>query len=416
MAAIKKNRQLIPAMDAARDQIASGLSPWRVLDAIRSSKNGSMLLGAMGISPEEANKYVEDAHNKETAEAAKASKGGVGSNAIASEQELDQTKLAIAGLPDADQKTFVIPENATKGQLQHITDQVRTLKEKNVDRNLRAGNTDQIKETVDNIFRGDLSNIQTMVKYSRENPAILATYNNALMAEATKRGLDPTRFNLGAQEAKAKMYQDYAGGVKTKAGNQIVSFGSFLDHVADAYDANEAWLRSSSPLLNKPISEIAKNFADDQNYQRFKASLIAPAKEYINFLNNNRAEHESDIQGMEGIINGTATPRTIMTAIKTLAKTADARAANLGTSYVQTVGSTYPIVSPQGGAILERLLGKGNSQAVARSQPIPRGWQGDQPTPLTDKNLQQRIFAAAGNDIPTAIRLAKENGWNPETR
>ena len=194
-------------------------------------------------------------------------------------------------------------------------------------------------------------------------------------------------------------------------GAQLNSFGTLLGHIAEGYDSSEAWTRSGSPLLNHSLKYIAENFSNDQDYKRFQTEIIAPAKEYMSFLNANRAEHEQDIKSLEGVLNPASTPASVLTSLKAFAKTADIRAANLGQKYLQTVGTTYPVVNPTGVAIMDRLLGKGQSQAAAVSTPIPRGWQNNQATPLNDKRILTTIFNAAGRDPQTATRIARENGW-----
>jgi hypothetical protein len=69
MAAVKKNRQLLPAIDSTRDQIAAGGSLWRTLDAARNAKNGMDFLNLLGVSREQAQGYIAKKHNDEVAAA-----------------------------------------------------------------------------------------------------------------------------------------------------------------------------------------------------------------------------------------------------------------------------------------------------------------------------------------------------------
>ena len=54
-------------------------------------------------------------------------------------------------------------------------------------------------------------------------------------------------------------------------------------------------------VLEHPLNELEKKFGNDPTYAKFKASLIAPGKEFMNFLNANRAEHDADIKATSEI-------------------------------------------------------------------------------------------------------------------
>jgi hypothetical protein len=197
------------------------------------------------------------------------------------------------------------------------------------------------------------------------------------------------------------------------------AFKTFGEHVAGAKDANDAWQRSGSPLFNKPISWLAENATNDQNYQRFRDSVIAPAKEYMNFLNGNRAEHAEDIRAMESVLDSkSATPQTVYTALQTWAKTADDRAKALGETYRDTVGTTFPALVSK--ATVDNLAKLGvKSQASALSGTLPRAqsWVGNlQPQTLNpanaqDKAIGKKFFDAAGGDMSKTVEMAREHGY-----
>ena len=322
-------------------------------------------------------------------------------------------------LTDADRKTLMadIPTPGKDGQV-HMTQgqgtklmntarEMVTINKQIVERNALAnGDPVQMQKTASNIIEGDVNNI-TKIASMRGN-ARTNTFN-ALHDEAVARGLDPTDFSEAAMTAKEEAITSYnAAG---KIGQQIASFRTFLGHEAEAADANEAWTRMNSPLLNKPLAWIAKNASNDPNYIRLKTALGAPAKEYMSFLNANRAEHEDDIKIMKDVImNPEATPLQINSALKELAKTADFRLGSLGKGYISTVGTTFPgLLDPSSAGTLKKFGVDSTAAKVAVS--LPKGWVDGKAQIMRDRNVAKMYFQAAGNDPQRAMDLAKKNGW-----
>jgi hypothetical protein len=405
---------ILPALFKLTHAVAGDNTPDKrpdnLLDTILKSPNGEQILKLIGMTPDEASKKADSINAERVKQLAIAKEGGVGDKSPAPQQQIEQTQKALAQLPPEDQESLkgdFNPNGTTVGELKHINDKIQQIRQDNKNNAIKQGDPAELQAQANNIIEGDNSSLKDLLN---ARASVRTVANNILQQEARRRGLDPTRYTLSAQQSRADMYKDYSE-TSTKTGAQLNSFGTLLGHINEGFDASEAWTRSGSPVLNHSLSWLAKNATNDQDFKRFQTDIIAPAKEYMSFLNANRAEHEQDIKSLEGVLNENSTPAGVLTALKSFAKTADIRAANLGQRYVQTVGTTYPVVNPQGAAVLNRLLGKGNSQAVAVSAPIPRGWQNSQPTPLNDKNTLNAIFAAAGRDPQRATQLARENGW-----
>ena len=62
----------------------------------------------------------------------------------------------------------------------------------------------------------------------------------------------------------------------------------------------------------------------------------------MNFLNNNRAEHENDLKIMDTVLNDDSSPAQIESAIKKLGESGDIRLRELGGKYSNTMGDEYP--------------------------------------------------------------------------
>jgi hypothetical protein len=253
----------------------------------------------------------------------------------------------------------------------------------------------------------DLYSLRTNVK---------ADYNTKAQQQAITLGLNPTHYSVEAMKAKADAFDKYSAG--GKIGQNLNAFRAFTEHLDGAADANNAWTRANSPLLNKPLSWIAKNMENDPTYTQFKTALIAPAKEYMTFLNNNRAEHTEDIRALESIVDANATPAQIYTALQTFARTADDRLLALGQGYVDTVGTTFPgLMSKASIDNLKRLGVQSRAAAFTGDLPRAQSWVSNlQPQTISlstpeGQAIAKRFKEAAGGDSSKAESMAKEHGY-----
>ena len=163
-------------------------------------------------------------------------------------------------------------------------------------------------------------------------------------------------YDTGKVDAKVKVLNDFADG---KASDNIVAYNTFLGHALDASEAVNQFRGTGgnvSPLINKGLNWLDKNAANDPTYAAFKTALIPVQKEFMSFLNNNRAEHEADIEDMKTVIDPTSTPAQIQATLKKLAQSGDIRLTQLGRKYQNTMGTTYEnLYSPEGKAAIMRL-------------------------------------------------------------
>jgi len=227
-----------------------------------------------------------------------------------------------------------------------------------------------IQELAQNIVGGgDLAKISDVTSMRGGQRTAMA---NALHDAAVAAGKNPNDYSAQALATKAEMYKDYREG---KTSNNIQAFDAFLGHANDAMDANDAWRRSSSPLINKPLNWFAKNLSDDPNYVAFTTALEPVRKEFMSFLNANRAEHESDIKTMETVLSNDKSPAQIETALKQLGKSADIRLRSIGTKYRNTMGQDFPnLVSDEGKQTLQRMGITGQPSAASNAPKVaPEG-------------------------------------------
>jgi hypothetical protein len=420
-AASRSNPRVRQSLMEAENALAQGGEMYQVLDRLQKSPDGATLLTAMGINPDKAAKYVTEQQLKQTSAEALAKEGGQGEKSPADPAQVKGLVDSITSNPDlteSDKKTLLVdvpsPDkdgnvHMNKAQVEKLTARTDTVVASNKSlaekKALADGDPAQMAKTASHIIEGsvdDITKLASMRGNARENA------QNALEDMATARGLDPTDYSAAAMTAKADAVKSYSAA--GKVGQQIASFNTFMGHEAEAADANAAWQRMNSPLLNRPMAWIAKNAADDPNFVRLQAALGAPAKEYMSFLNANRAEHEADIKQMETVLSPESTPLQINEALKELAKTADFRLASLGKGYVSTVGTTpQRLLDPAAAGTMQKFGIP--SQSAKVSVPLPKGWAAGKPQQMVDKNLAKAYYQAAGEDKAQAVSLAKKNGW-----
>jgi hypothetical protein len=404
-------KRVAQALDATRDAIAAGAPAYQTLNALQSAPGGRTLMEALGLDPGAVNDYVKTKTNEAIREHALATEGGVGDKAPVSEQQQKTLQSAINRVEDPEERaslTAMIPPDRplTMGEFQKVGNELRQTVQRLHEAKMKTGDPVVLQSEADSMLNGNVSNPKDLATIRSGGARMLI--DSLLQKGAEARGLNPVNHTFATQEAKARSYAEYSD-PQSKIGAQLSSFDTLMRHTAEGLDANEKWVRSSSPLVNEKLNWLAENATNDQDYQTFRDTIIAPAKEYMNFLNQNRAEHESDIRAMDGILGKDATAKSALTALRVITQTADARAAGLGQKYLNTVKNNYSgLISPTALQVMQRFGIK--SQAGPMSVELPRGWQGNSASPLTPQ-AKQAYWEASGHNAQYATELAKENGW-----
>jgi hypothetical protein len=120
------------------------------------------------------------------------------------------------------------------------------------------------------------------------------------------------------------------------------------------------------------LTWLARNAENDTNYTAFTTALEPVRKEFMSFLNANRAEHEADLKIMQTVLNDTNSPAQIETALKQLGKSADIRLAAIGRKYQNTMGASFPnLISDDGKQTLQRMGITSKTSPAASNQAAP---------------------------------------------
>ena len=238
---------------------------------------------------------------------------------------------------------------------------------------------------------------------------------DAIHDEAARRGLDTTQFSPASLENKSATWNDYNGNKKGSTGSQIASFNAYLGHTAAAVDAGKRLEGKTlgltgTPVVNIAMSKLGKQLTDDADWKAYETAIEPVKHEIENFLNAGFAVKAEDAKAMQEVLSPDETPARMTAALRQLADTADIRLQAIGQRYLDTMGTTYPnLMSSDSMNTLKRLGIE--SKALPLSQRLPRGWQNNQPQKVTDKNVAQAFYLAAGRDKAKAQELAKQNGW-----
>jgi hypothetical protein len=141
---------------------------------------------------------------------------------------------------------------------------------------------------------------------------------NRLMVYARTKSINPN-FSVAETQRKIDMYKLYTTG---KMGENLQSFGTFLEHAGELSDAVQNIRLLSAPLANRPLNWLRKNAQGSGELAALETALEPVRKEYEAFLLGNRAMHDDDRKAINLILSDTASPAQIQGALKQMGKTA----------------------------------------------------------------------------------------------
>jgi len=183
--------------------------------------------------------------------------------------------------------------------------------------------------------------------------------------------------------SKQRLVNNYTD--SKKEGGQIETFNNFLNHAADASDVVRLWDKQRAatgvPWVNTPLNELRDKLKGDSLLSRYEAALEPVRKEYMSFLNANRAEHTEDLEVMKRVLDPSRTPAQNEVDLKQLSKTAVLRLDSLNENWKTVTGGNYPnLVTPKGKVAAAKLglgdaiasYGSGGSLSAASTRQTPQ--------------------------------------------
>lgn len=416
-------RQILDAVHDVENAIAQGGDPTSVLQRLSGTGGGSLILKEMGISDDQVSHLVNEKIKNE----ALAKEGGMGPKSPMPDETVatllkaaddsnipQETKDALHAGAKQDKDGHY---NLNMQQGEDLRNRVLAAQNQTAqinERNLLAnGDKEQMQKTAQNTVEGDVNDI-TKIASMRGNARTNGI--NAMHDYAAQLGLDTTNYSESALESQANMWKDYTGGQKTPTGKQLVSFDGFIGHVGDTLAAQQRVADKylglyHQPMLNKTMKELGSQLTDDKDWAAYSASLEPVKHEIENFLSAGFATKAEDAEAMRSILNDTMPLNRMNATLKQLSMTADVRLAALGKAYTNNLGRNYDhLLSPESQQTLKKL--NVDSQAMAYTAKLPRGWKDHQLAQLKDLNVAKQFLKAAGGNKDNARELMKRNGWS----
>jgi hypothetical protein len=162
-------------------------------------------------------------------------------------------------------------------------------------------------------------------------------------------------FSTAEVDRKAKMLDSFQNG---KDGQNLQSFGTFLEHAGEASRVANEFRTTSIPLVNTPLNKIRDKFGD-ATYTRMAAALEPVRKEFEGFLLGGRALYGDDRKAAETILSESASPAQIQAALKQMGHTVKARYNEVGNRFKNGMG-----------AKLEDVIGPLSNEAMQGAKDI----------------------------------------------
>lgn len=163
-------------------------------------------------------------------------------------------------------------------------------------------------------------------------------------------------FSSGEVDRRMKMLDSFQNG---KDGQNLQSFGTFLEHAGEASRVANEFRTTSIPLVNTPLNKIRDKFGD-ASYNQFVAALEPVRKEFEGFLLGGRALYGDDRKAAETILSENSSPAQIQAALKQMGHTVKARYNEVGNRFKNGMG----------GAKLEDVIGPLSDEALQGAKDI----------------------------------------------
>lgn len=162
----------------------------------------------------------------------------------------------------------------------------------------------------------------------------------------------------GRYQQRKQTLEAYGAG---KQGDQIQTFNTFLAHAKDLSDVANKLRNTNVPLLNTPLNKLRQMATGNSQISAILPQIEAVRTEYQNFVNNNHALHESDINEGHELLNENQTLAQMQGAIKSFAHIGSRRVGALNDRYKRVIGTDVPDLLTETGEQSLRGFGMGDT-------------------------------------------------------
>lgn len=127
-----------------------------------------------------------------------------------------------------------------------------------------------------------------------------------------------------------------------KGRDGLISFGQFLRHASDAVDVSNNFMRTGSPLVNKPMNYLKKNAAGNPDVGRLQTAITAAKDEWGTFIKNGHAMTADEASNLRTLIDENSTPTMVLGALNIMGRQAVDRLDEINSSYKRITGEDVP--------------------------------------------------------------------------
>lgn len=190
---------------------------------------------------------------------------------------------------------------------------------------------------------GDLSSVMDMALHYEYDPDKLFSrfkgqkQKAEFLAEMHRR--DPN-WSEAQYNARFKTVADYRP--QGEGGKAVQALGTFAGHAEDANGLIQNLRNSKSPLLNTPLNKFKTEVLGSPEFIKYKTAIAAAADNYISFLLNNHAKHESDDKLAEKLQSENLAPDQAQGLLRQMANTIAIKAREQNRTYKTTMKTDIP--------------------------------------------------------------------------
>ncbi len=191
---------------------------------------------------------------------------------------------------------------------------------------------------------GDMSGIMDMVKNYDYDPDKLFSrfkdmkakrdFISQMYAETGQKWSD------SEYKARYKTKQDYRP--EGKGGTAVQSLNTFALHTGDANSLITKLNNTNSPLLNTPLNKWKESVLGEPQVIQYRTAIAAAADNYLNYLLNNKAKHQSDDDLAAKLQSVDTSPAMAQGIMRQMAITIAAKAREQNRSYKSQMGKDIP--------------------------------------------------------------------------
>jgi hypothetical protein len=354
-AAVRQNRQLIPALDATRDALAAGAPIYRALDAARNAPNGAALLTALGVTRDEANAYIEKKSNEELAGKAVATASGKiasqdaklnSDQAQASllktdlenkklEQDISQTNAGASGLTVP--KGFTPNPNAS--QLESA-DLQKDLKSKGV----------PIPANFESLYAvgHNAADLKTLPPNPRKGSGQMSAQEGLAFI---RQYINP-QYQEGDYAAASALSKELASTRQGTAGGSLLSAGVASNHLELLDQAAKALNNQDVQLLNRVANNLGVQVGDSPAVTF--GAIADQVNQEVGKVVAGGTPHEAELDNLRKNLNSDQSPEQVKNVIRSYIGLMSGRVNEVNERSQQYFGRDVKGISPSVARVFAR--------------------------------------------------------------